>query len=362
MIDEAASSDDVTTIINDQASRLFRDLITPKLLASCEREPSPAGVWASIEESGLPLALVEEQYGGIGLSLAATGGLFALAGYHTVPFPLVETIIAHALWAKAAGGTLNGPASIAPANFSDRVSIETCSDGYRLAGGIRSVPWGSQAENIVVFAQAGSGDDFLVLLPGFLTWSTISSNLAGEPRADMVLSGIIIPGDRVRPAPPGLDQGLMRIGALARAFQMVGAMRRAIEHAVQYAGERQQFGRPIAKFQAIQQMLAEAAGHLAASEAACTRAAAEMETPDHLFFAAAAKARAGEAAGRVAEICHQVHGAMGFTQEHPLHFATRRLWSWRDEFGGEAQWQEVVGRTVCAGGGHALWPRLSAHS
>ncbi len=63
---------------------------------------------------------------------------------------------------------------------------------------------------------------------------------------------------------------------------------------------------------------------------------------------AVAKARVGEAAGKVAEVCHQVHGAMGFTQEHPLHFATRRLWSWRDEFGHETFWQERIGRLVCS--------------
>ena len=45
----------------------------------------------------------------------------------------------------------------------------------------------------------------------------------------------------------------------------------------------------------------------------------------------------------------------GFTQEHPLHFATRRLWSWRDEFGNEAFWQERIGRLVASRGGEALW-------
>ena len=75
---------------------------------------------------------------------------------------------------------------------------------------------------------------------------------------------------------------------------------------------------------------------------------------DFDFAVAIAKARAGEAAGKVAEVCHQVHGAMGFTQEHPLHFATRRLWSWRDEFGHETFWQERIGRMVCSAGGEAL--------
>jgi acyl-CoA dehydrogenase len=80
------------------------------------------------------------------------------------------------------------------------------------------------------------------------------------------------------------------------------------------------------------------------------------------FLVAIAKARAGEAAGLVASISHQVLGAMGFTREHLLHFATRRLWSWRDEFGSEAYWQARIGRSVCARGGEAVWPTLTSLS
>jgi acyl-CoA dehydrogenase len=139
---------------------------------------------------------------------------------------------------------------------------------------------------------------------------------------------------------------------------MVGAMERCLDYAIAYAMERQQFGRPIAKFQAIQHMLADAAGQFAAAAASADLAADSVGQADFDFTVAVAKARVGEAAGKVAEICHQVHGAMGFTQEHPLHFATRRLWSWRDEFGHEAYWQQRIGMLVCAAGGNALWQRL----
>jgi acyl-CoA dehydrogenase len=105
-------------------------------------------------------------------------------------------------------------------------------------------------------------------------------------------------------------------------------------------------------------MLAEAAGQFAAAAASADLAADAADGADFDFAVAVAKARVGEAAGKVAEICHQVHGAMGFTQEHPLHFATRRLWAWRDEFGHEAYWQQRIGMQVCAAGGDALWQRL----
>jgi alkylation response protein AidB-like acyl-CoA dehydrogenase len=73
-----------------------------------------------------------------------------------------------------------------------------------------------------------------------------------------------------------------------------------------------------------------------------------------------AKSRIGEAAGKGAEIAHQVHGAMGFTREHNLHYSTRRLWSWRDEFGNETYWQSRLGREIAARGADALWPMLTA--
>ncbi|MCG8558673.1 MAG: acyl-CoA dehydrogenase, partial [Hyphomicrobiales bacterium] len=75
---------------------------------------------------------------------------------------------------------------------------------------------------------------------------------------------------------------------------------------------------------------------------------------------ASAKIRVGEAAGEGAAIAHQVHGAIGFTQEHILHRYTRRLWGWRDEFGSESVWAVQLGRRVAAEGADALWPMLAA--
>ena len=159
---------------------------------------------------------------------------------------------------------------------------------------------------------------------------------------------------------PGARERLLLEGALARALQMAGALERILGYAVQYANERIQFGRPIGKFQAVQHMLAVLAGHVAASAAVTDAAVEASATAPDAFLVAAAKARTGEAAGRGAEIAHQVHGAMGYTQEHNLHDSTRRLWSWRDEFGNEAFWQRRLGREVVAAGADALWPRLSA--
>jgi alkylation response protein AidB-like acyl-CoA dehydrogenase len=151
-----------------------------------------------------------------------------------------------------------------------------------------------------------------------------------------------------------------RLGALFRAAQMAGALEAALELAVTYANDRVQFGRPIGKFQAIQQQLAIAAEQVAAAGVAVAAAASSIRDGDIEFAAAAAKLRVGEAAGKVCDIVHQVHGAIGFTHEHRLHHLTRRLWSWRDEFGVESQWALDLGRLMIAEGADGLWPFLAA--
>ena len=78
------------------------------------------------------------------------------------------------------------------------------------------------------------------------------------------------------------------------------------------------------------------------------------------FETAVAKIRVGEAAGIGAGLVHQVHGAIGFTYEHSLHFATRRLWSWRAEFGSERRWAVELGRRVASRGADGLWPYLTS--
>ena len=185
---------------------------------------------------------------------------------------------------------------------------------------------------------------------------TPGKNLAGEPRDHL---DAVEPGGRSAPLPDAVDVHLVqRLGALFRAAQMAGGMEAALALSTRYANDRVQFGRPIAKFQAIQQQLALLAEQAAAASVAVESAAIAVaaDRPSSALAVAAAKIRAG----KVAEIAHQVHGAIGFTHEHSLHRLTRRLWSWRDEFGTESHWSRELGRAVLASGADALWPTITA--
>jgi acyl-CoA dehydrogenase len=356
MNDTQASTTEVSSIVLEQADRLFRGEATKERLADADRGAWPTAIWDAIEQAGLPLAMVAEAHGGVGLTPRDALQVIRRAGYHTLPVPLAETMIAAALWTQAGGDAPEGTLSLGPTRATDSVAIEPTSNGYMLQGSAARVPWGANVDNVLLYARTSSGVGHFVLLPRGTVATQTRRNLAFEPRDSFVFTGTSVPKSAVRPAT--MAEGLLPFGALVRAQQIVGAMESCLDHSIGYAMERKQFGRPIGKFQAIQQMLADAAGQYAAASAAADLAAAAFGTQDFTFSVAIAKARTSEAAGKIAEVSHQVHGAMGFTQEHPLHFATRRLWSWRDEFGNDAYWQEQIGRLVCSRGGQALWPML----
>ena len=190
------------------------------------------------------------------------------------------------------------------------------------------------------------------------------TSLAGELQDTVVFDGVI-PIARSAPGVTDRAQRLRWMGAVLRAEQMAGGLECCLEQSLQYAADRRQFGRPIAKFQAVQHNLAVLAGEVAAATTSADAAASALARhgfeDDRTFLAVAtAKIRTGQAAGAGAGIAHQVHGAMGFTREYSLQHRTRRLWAWRDEFDPETTWAIELGRHVARRGGEALWGTVTA--
>jgi acyl-CoA dehydrogenase len=177
----------------------------------------------------------------------------------------------------------------------------------------------------------------------------------GEPRD--VLTFEAAPAET---APSDID--LFARGAFLRTAQIAGALDAALAASIAYANDRVQFGKPISKFQTVQQNLAIFATEAAAVNSAGQAAARAADAGDASFEFAAAKLRANAAAGQGAALAHQVHGAIGFTQEHPLHRLTRRLVGWRSEFGGDRFWAQRLGRRVANLGPEGLWPELTRRS
>jgi hypothetical protein len=334
------------TILYDSAMRLFAAEATPLVLAEASDGLWPGTLWQAVEDAGYLDALLD----GTG-NMVEAATILRAAGHHAAPIPLPETMLARFLCAAAQIATPDGVLSIAPVEPGDRLIL----GGGAVTGTARHIPWGLEAVAIVAVAER----EIAPASSGAFSWDA-GDNLANEPRDHLSAAGA---RGEARTLPEGIDRdAVLRLGALMRAAQMAGAMEAALDISTRYANERVQFGRPIGKFQAIQQQMAvlaeQAAASLVAVETAARAVAEDRASAG--FACAAAKIRAGEAAGKVAEIAHQVHGAMGFTDEYPLHHLTRRLWSWRDEFGNEAYWARELGRQIAAAGADGLWPLITA--
>jgi acyl-CoA dehydrogenase len=354
---------EMSALVADHSERLFADLSTPALLAAVDAGEWCPAEWQQVAMSGFLDALVAPDKGGPGLETADAFGLVRRAAFHALPLPIGETMVARAIW-SAAGGELQDigePWTLASAAAKDCPRLESISGQLHVRGTLQRLAWGRQCEAVIAQARNADGQPCLLKLKLEPVTSGRSESLANEPR-DSVRLAAQIEMDAVLPMDRAASTPLPRVaGALVRAHQMVGAMQRCLALSLQYASERVQFGAPIGKFPAVQMMLVEAAGQVAAAGAAADLAASQWNaSPAQVeFLVAVAKSRAGEAAGKVAALCHQVHGAIGFTQEHVLHYYTRRLWSWRDEFGGESWWNRRVGDIACSQGADALWPALT---
>ena len=346
------------TLLADTCTRLFTDQVTPALIEAAEKGTWPAALWQQLEENGLTLPQIPESQGGAGGEWGDAQVVLAAAGRFAVPLPVAETMIGAWLLSASRLNVPLGPITVAPVRPAENLTLARDGGSWRLSGTASRVPWGASAGHVVVMAE-GDGKSMVALVKGGTAKAEADVNLAQEPRNTLTWSNA--PVLAAAAAGPGLPaDALMLAGAMARAAQMAGGLEFLLAQSVKYVTERVQFGRPLASFQAIQHQLALLAGHTAAAGMAAQKAFAAMDGGDAGFEIAVAKIRTGEASGLGAGIAHQCHGAIGFTYEHTLHFVTRRLWSWRAEFGAEPYWAATLGREVAGRGADALWPHLTA--
>ena len=292
-------------LIEDTAERIFGDNVDKGVLDAAEAGEFPNALWELVRDSGLHLVGSPES----GTDFNDLYGLLRIAGRYAVPLPLAEVLLANTLLED------QGLTTIAVDDLA---------------------PWARAADRVLTVDGATSSD--FDVEP--------ASNLAGESRDRVVLRDA-----QRRDVPQDFHERM----ALSRVALMAGALDRILAMTIDYATTREQFGRPISKFQAVQHNLAILAGEAAAARCAFDAAVESVGSLGFALQVATAKARIGEAAGTAAEIAHQVHGAMGFTHEHSLHHFTRRLWAWRDEYGRESHWQESLGRRIAQGGADSVW-------
>ena len=324
-------------MLADSANDLFDAEVTPELLESVDGGAWPAKLWKVLEDAEYPRLFAEPE-----MAWDDAYPVVEAAGAALAPVPLPEAPVAS--WLLRAVGIEQPP------------GLTTIVPQPWRPGRACTIPWGAAALHAVAVEEAANGPRIVLLATADLAL-TPGRNAANEPR-DAVTASNVPP---VASAPLGelpVDV-IHRFGALCRATQIAGALRRVLRLTAHYAGERTQFGRPIAQFQAVSQQLAVLAEESTAATMAAAYAWPKAAADPATTAIAVAKLRTGQAVGPSAAIAHAVFGAIGITAEHSLHFATRRLWCWRAEFGPEREWAAGLGKAIVKAGSADLWPSVT---
>uniref|UniRef100_UPI003899FA94 acyl-CoA dehydrogenase family protein n=1 Tax=Mycobacterium sp. HUMS_1102779 TaxID=3383487 RepID=UPI003899FA94 len=328
---------DLVGMVRDYFSKSF----TPEVIADVERDgPSPQ-LWRSVDELGLPLVGIDEDSGGSGGSLLDLLAVMEGAGRYAVPLPLAETSLAAWLLARAGAEVPAGPLAVVPDPG------ELALAGGRLTGTAAHVPWVRGATRIVAVVPDESARVQVVLINPEHLDVTAGADLAGMPRDTIRALDVAVD---CYPAEMGVDDVLLR-GALLRAAQTAGAITAVFELTKTYVGQRVQFGKPIGMFQAVQAHIVELAQASALTALSVDRAGAAALRGPASFEIVATKSLANRHAGLVTRAAHQAHGAIGMTQEYSLQLFSRRLHTWRGDFGDETTLNLRLGEAITERGG-----------
>ncbi|HEY7077335.1 MAG TPA: acyl-CoA dehydrogenase family protein [Solirubrobacteraceae bacterium] len=292
--------------------------------------------WDEVAGLGWPELAIPEDQGGQGLGIVELCVVAEEAGYALAPTPLLSTWAAGLLLAAAGEGSRVTEGRRGTVAMWDESTAPTVDDG-RLRGTKIAVP-------------DAAGADVIVVTAGDRVFAVDAADVEIEP-ADSLDTTRPLSTVRLDSPATELDGAFDRAWhaiATATAAESVGVAARAMEMAVAYAKERQQFGRAIGSYQAVShacaQMLLEVEGARAVTYWAAWALDHDPEAAP--AAAACAKAYASDAGARVTRAALQVHGGIGFTWEHDLHFLLKRAEANAHAFGDARRQREQVAATL----------------
>jgi acyl-CoA dehydrogenase len=353
-----------TSVIGSELAACLTRVTKPDERSATDGRAWDSDIWDAIRDLGYPLVSIAVESGGSGGTVRDAIDVLVEVGRFAVAAPVHEAGLLGGWLLSEAGLPIPGCAVAAAAPGAGQVSLRRVGANWTLTGRVGSCAWGPVAERIVLLVP-GSGvpaRHFVVSVALSAARAVASLSLAGEPRADVLFTDVVLAEDEIAVVQGDVDADAFRCrGAIGRAAMMVGAMARIRQMTVEYGGERTQFGRPIRQFQAVAQSLAQLAEQ-SESSALAVAAATEMFAESPARAAGLAKITAGLAADVVTRTAHQIHGAIGMTREYSLHRFTRRLYAWSAEYGNENYWSARMGRETLREGHRQLWPRISGTS
>lgn len=287
-----------------------------------------ADLWKEMVELGWTGLAVPETHGGVGEGFLEACLLIEEMGAAQVPSPFLHTLVCGATIERHGspeqqerwlGGIAEGR-TVAYADGAEVTAVAS-GDGYVLDGVARFVPFAHAVDDLLVVA----GPTAFLVDRAATGVSTERLDVVGPGAENHVrFADVAVPADRVLADGPAVAATATAFGAAATCAEMVGGAQRVLDMTVEYAGQREQFGRPIGSFQAVQHHCADMAidvltARFIAFEAIWRLAAPGQAADDVALTVAVAKSWVSDAYERVCALGQQVHGAIGFTAEHRLH-------------------------------------------
>ncbi len=333
-------------------------------------------LWQEMAGLGWMGLALPEKYGGGDMSFLDLAILLEEMGRACLPGPFFSTVVLGGLSILdagsaeqkqeylpkiASGEVIFTLALTEPSATYDAASITVKAtadnNDYILNGTKLFVPDAHIADYLLCVARTKEGkgaEDGITLFlvdgksPGISY--TVLKTIANDKLCEVVFDQVRTPKENILGE---LDQGWQEVqkiverAAVAKCCEMVGGIQQVLEMTVDYAKERKQFGRPIGSFQAIQHycanMATDADGARFATYQAAWRLSEGLPSSKEV---AIAKAWTGEAYGHIIALAHQIHGAIGFTMDHDLHYYTRRAKAAQVTFGDADFYREIVAQEM----------------
>jgi alkylation response protein AidB-like acyl-CoA dehydrogenase len=310
-------------------------------------EPIDRVLWRHMADQGWPGIALPEEQGGIGLGWVEAAVLLEEVGRHTSPVPLLPSLLAVTLLARAEHPEKQLLAELASgerigcvgwSKHAGAIEAEGAGDRWKLSGRIGPVEGAAVADVAVVCAGHSV----------FAVDLTKGPRPVAEPAMDgtRALSWLVFESaPAVHLGGPQLQEALVDFGAVGTSAEMLGGAGRVLEMAAQYAKDRVQFGQPIGSFQAVKHRCADMVVDVEGMRSATWYGAWAVSAgaPDATIAASTAKVWCSDASKRVMSSGLQVHGGIGFTWEHDLHLFMKRAQFEQSSFGDAAFHRQRLG-------------------
>jgi len=362
-----------------EAARDFLVKKFPKKVVR-EFEESETGyspeIWKEIAELGWTGLVFPEKYGGAGMTFLDLAVLLEEMGRACLPGPFFSTVVLGALpvldfgnedqkqryLPRIARGELIFTLALTEDNArydvgGIRVNAVEDRDEYVVNGVKLFVPDAHVADYMVCVARTGISDNpedgitmFIIDMKSPGIKCTLLKTIANDKLCEVVLENVRVSKKDILGEPDrawGQVERIIDRAAAAKCCDMAGSLQQVFEMTLAYAKDRVAFGQPIGSFQAVQHHCANMAIDVNGTMLSAYQAAWKIsEGLPCEWEVAVAKAWASAACPRVIALAHQIHGAIGTTMDHDLHYYTRRTKAAESAFGDTDYYQWKVAREI----------------